>query len=107
VCRTALALTPPLPPLPPFTSPSPQPLGTVTRVRLAHNNFGTHPDWHVRSVEVSEYSNPLADVRVFEINQWLSMEKDNCRWVAASCEMWWRRGDWRVTCDVWRVACGV
>ena len=66
------------------TARSPQPLGCVTKVRLWHNNTGLHPDWHVKAVEVSEFSNPLADVRVFEFNQWLSMDKDNCRREARS-----------------------
>lgn len=76
-------------------SPSPQPLGVVMRVRLWHNNVGKHPDWHVKCVEVSEFSNPLADVRVFDFNQWLSMDKDNCRFDASvqitSLSALWRR----------------
>ena len=65
----------PSPPLP-F---SPQPLGIVQRVRVWHNNTGTHPDWHIKAIEVGEFSNPLADVRVFVVNDWLSMDKGNCR----------------------------
>ena len=72
-----------LPPLLRNPDPSPQPLGVVMRVRLWHNNVGTHPDWHVKCVEVSEFSNPLADVRIFDFNQWLSMDKDNCRFGAS------------------------
>lgn len=31
-----------------------------------------------------EFSDPLADVRVFEVNQWLSLDKDNCRCASAA-----------------------